>query len=450
MRQVMPLPPKFEQPPEQINIKQLVSEVSRQVTQSVVGQLTGLSPVDAQVDLNIRQALAAARKREPTATVTKPDNIQAILRATKAGGIKAQTPAPAVPAGCGAPAVPVRLHQEPEVIQRGRPGRWNPDPLGLQADITAQQQQRERGRERRTGSTKQRSGSRPRDDVKRGRQTPSSNESSEPAIDWNKNKIGPATWESAGPQVPKSPAKASRTLSSSRGNSQPAPRYSQSRLATYKEKVDDEATKKVKALEAKKKREEEIILRHPNTYISTRIGGMLTERFMEEARSLRFYGAVAMTRTKEIVALADWGYQYCLISHSPLPDIPAFLQQSCFGSRNAAHDVLAAPLRIMLETTDIRKRSRMLWAHLCCLLQFWTDEAVYRDGDCLYGGLVREPSCMVQYVMMRMNSRTSGETMVTWRDVVRGTPWLKEWGEFSPAQEAAFCLQSNPTGLNEL
>ena len=96
-------------------------------------------------------------------------------------------------------------------------------------------------------------------------------------------------------------------------------------------------------------------MRHPNTYISTRIGEMLTEQFLAEARSLRFYETVAMTRTKEIVALADWGYQYCLISHSPLPDIPVFLQQSCFGSKNAVHDLPAAPLWIMLETADIRE-----------------------------------------------------------------------------------------------
>ena len=108
-----------------------------------------------------------------------------------------------------------------------------------------------------------------------------------------------------------------------------------------------------------------------------------------------------MTRTKEVIALADWGYQYCLISHSPLPDIPVFLQQSCFGSKNAAHDVPEVPLRIMLETADIRKRSRMLWAHLCCLLQFWTDEAGYLEGNSFYGGLVREQSYLVQYVMMR-------------------------------------------------
>ena len=150
--------------------------------------------------------------------------------------------------------------------------------------------------------------------MKRGRQTPSSDDASEPAIDWNKNKIGPATWESAGPQAPKSPARTSRTPSSTRGNSQPAPRYSQSHPATQKDK-DDEATKKAKAREAKKKHEEEIILKYPGTYISTRIGEMLTEQFMSEARSLWFYEGSAMSRAKEIVALADWGYQYCLISH---------------------------------------------------------------------------------------------------------------------------------------
>ena len=177
---------------------------------------------------------------------------------------------------------------------------------------------------------------------------------------------------------------------------------------------------------------------------------MITEWFMSEARSLRFYGGLAMTRTKEIVALADWGYQYCLISHSPLPDILVFLQQSCYGSKNATHDVPEAPLKIMLETTDIWKKSRMLWTHLCCLLQFWTDEASYLEGNSFYGGLVREQSFLVQYAMMRMNNRTRGETVITWRDIVKGTPWLRVRKEFSAAQEAAFRLQPPPAVPNEL
>ena len=78
--QVLPVPPKFEEPlAEQFNIKDLVSKVSRQVTQIVVGQLTGLSSSEAQADINIWQALAATRKKGPTATISKPDNIQAIL-----------------------------------------------------------------------------------------------------------------------------------------------------------------------------------------------------------------------------------------------------------------------------------------------------------------------------------------------------------------------------------
>ena len=287
VRQMLPLPPKFEQPPpEQINIKELVSEVSRQVTQSVVGQLTRLSSSEAQADINIRQALAAAKKKEPTATVSKPDNIQAILRAAKTGGLKAQTSEhTATQTTCGPPVDPVQQQQEQETVQRGRPRHWNPDPLGLQADIAVQQ--RERGRERRVGSAKRRSGSHPRDEAKKGRQMPSSDDS-EPAIDWNKNKIGPAKWESAGLQAPKSPAKASCIPSSGWSNSQPAPRYSQS-CPTNQNERKEEVTRKEKAKEAQKKLKEEIILKYLGTFISTRIVDMLSECFMAEARSLRFF-----------------------------------------------------------------------------------------------------------------------------------------------------------------
>ena len=58
---------------------------------------------------------------------------------------------------------------------------------------------------------------------------------------------------------------------------------------------------------------------------------MKAECFTDEARSLHFFEGGALTRTKEIVALADWGYQYLLIRPAPIPDIPVFLQQSCFG-----------------------------------------------------------------------------------------------------------------------
>ena len=177
---------------------------------------------------------------------------------------------------------------------------------------------------------------------------------------------------------------------------------------------------------------------------------MKSECFADEARSLRFFEGGALSRTKEIVALADWGYQYGLILPSQIPDIPVFLQQSCFGSKNAVHDVPAAPLRILLETADVRKKSRMLWSHLCVLLQFWTDEAGYTEGNTFYGGLCREASSLVQYVMMRLNSRTRGETIVTWRDVVRGTPWLDVRTEFSEEQQAAFCRQPAPSRPNEL
>ena len=89
VHKVLPQLPRFEQaPPKQINIKELVSQVSRRVTQSVVGQLTELDPLDDEADIHIRRALAAARKMGPTATASNSDNIQAVLRAAKTRGLK--------------------------------------------------------------------------------------------------------------------------------------------------------------------------------------------------------------------------------------------------------------------------------------------------------------------------------------------------------------------------
>ena len=74
----------------------------------------------------------------------------------------------------------------------------------------------------------------------------------------------------------------------------------------------------------------------------------------------------------------------------------------------------------------------------------------YLEGNLFYGGLIREQSYLVQYVMMRMNNRMRGETVVTWRDVVKGIPWLKERKQFSAAREAAYRLQAAPAQPNEL
>ena len=59
-------------------------------------------------------------------------------------------------------------------------------------------------------------------------------------------------------------------------------------------------------------------------------------------------------------------------------------------------------------------------------------------------------SSLVQYVMMQLNNRSRGEMVVTWRDVVMGTPWLDVRAEFSEEQQATFCLQPAPSNPSEL
>ena len=66
VQKVMPTPPKFDQPlAGQINIKKLISQVTKQVTESVVRQLTRMSPSHDKDDSAIQRALATVRKMEP-------------------------------------------------------------------------------------------------------------------------------------------------------------------------------------------------------------------------------------------------------------------------------------------------------------------------------------------------------------------------------------------------
>ena len=212
------------------------------------------------------------------------------------------------------------------------------------------------------------------------------------------------------------------------------------------ENVHREAAKR----KADRKLAEKIILKYLATYIADHITDMKTEQFLAEAKSLHFFEGGAMVRTREIVVVADWAYQLSLISSSPIPDIPAFLQQPCFGSKNATHRVPDAPMPILLETPDIRKRSHMLWVHLCVLIQFWTDEAGYSEGNIFYGGRKRETSALIQYVMMQVNSRTRNKIIITWRGVVMGTPWLDVRANFSQVQNAALLQQPVLSELTEL
>ena len=120
VQKVIPPPPKFELASSgQINIKELFSQVSRRVTQSVIGQLTGVDPSDDEDNINVRRALEATRKTRPVLE-DKGDNIQAILCAAKTGNKKV-IPSERVmdQPPYGQMVTPVQLQQELEMIQRG-------------------------------------------------------------------------------------------------------------------------------------------------------------------------------------------------------------------------------------------------------------------------------------------------------------------------------------------
>ena len=117
-------------------------------------------------------------------------------------------------------------------------------------------------------------------------------------------------------------------------HSQPATRDTREAL---KEDAKEAARKEAVCMKAEKELEEKLIMKYPSLYINDRIAQMKAEHYMEEAKSLWFFEGGGMAHTREVVAIANWGYQFSMILSSPIPDIPGFLQQSCFGSKNAIY-----------------------------------------------------------------------------------------------------------------
>ena len=50
-----------------------------------------------------------------------------------------------------------------------------------------------------------------------------------------------------------------------------------------------------------------------------------------EVHSMRFFGAGADSAVIEVLALIDWATEFLELSHSPVPEIPAFLPEAVRG-----------------------------------------------------------------------------------------------------------------------
>ena len=102
-----------------------------------------------------------------------------------------------------------------------------------------------------------------------------------------------------------------------------------------------------------------------------------------EVHSMRFFRAGAESATIEVLALIDWATEFLELSHSPIPEILAFLWRPFVVGKRVQFPIPEDPGDAIYKEKCICTKAQKAWVYLCALLQFWTDVATTESGEVL-------------------------------------------------------------------
>ena len=293
---------------------------------------------------------------------------------------------------------------------------WAPCP-----EMTPQKVERGRqtGRDQdsssRPPSQKRRSQSCPRDEAsaKKGR-TDSDNRLGKihVRIDWVNTGIGKP--------VPKPDSKHPSFKADLSGVDEPQPRM---KSMVTKPKQPSETQEKDSG-KKKEDAEKKVLQDKPHRWIEARVKHLDPGGYLDEVKSLRYFGRNARDFAMSIVAIADWGQRYLDKGLKyPIPTIPSYLFTPLPESCQSGAQVPVKPSQLGGPGGDVRQCCWESWKWLVTVLQFWTDKATVANGA-VYGGRVCPASALVQYVMDTVNPGLEPGSKVSWEDVITRTPWL--------------------------
>ena len=167
---------------------------------------------------------------------------------------------------------------------------------------------------------------------------------------------------------------------------------------------------KLKDWEQSKK---EFVRDQAHHWVADRANRLDPEGYIEETRSLKFFGHHQVLYGLEMVAIINWARKYLDLGMVHLlPILPLYLFSSFVASRQTANSPMTKDESIYSPTDDIRERFRRGWILTAAVLQFWTDEQSILDGV-LNGGGVRPTSALAQYVMDKLNLAVPKDLMIT-------------------------------------
>ena len=233
-------------------------------------------------------------------------------------------------------------------------------------------------------------------------------------IDWANTGIGKP--------VPKPNSKHPSFKADPSGVDEPQPRMK----STVTKPKQPSKTQEKDSGKKKEDAEKNVLQDKPHRWIEAHVKRLDLGGYLEEVKSLRYFGRNARDFAMGIVAIADWGWRYLDKGLKyPIPTIPPYLFIPLPESHQSGAQVLVKPSQLAGPGGDVRHRCRESWKWLVTVLQFLTDEATVTDGA-VYGGHVCPASALAEYVVDTVNPGLEPGSKVSWEDVITRAPWMSK------------------------
>ena len=164
-----------------------------------------------------------------------------------------------------------------------------------------------------------------------------------------------------------------------------------------------------------------------------------------EVHSMRFFGAGAKSAVIEVLTLIDWATKFLELSHSPVPEIPAFLHRPFVVGKKVQFSIQEDPRDAIHKEKCVRTKAQKAWVYLCMLLQFWTDEATTESGEIMYGGWHQPSNPMIVQIRAVLNPSFGEHFQIMWASIAASTSWTQARLYFAPPEREHFRLEPGPT-----
>ena len=164
-----------------------------------------------------------------------------------------------------------------------------------------------------------------------------------------------------------------------------------------------------------------------------------------EVHSMRFFGAGAESAAIEVLALIDWATEFLELSHSPVPEILAFLRRPFVVGKKVQFPIPEDPGDAIHKEKCVCTKAQKAWVYLCTLLQFWTDEAMTESGEIMYGGRHQVTNPMIAWIRAVLNPSFGEHFQITWASIAASTSWTQAHLYFGPPGREHFWSEPGPT-----